>query len=195
MTKVAAGPVIEATKKAKGQDGSPHFPTLLGERPNGSQWGGDMTEEILELFIATGIVVPHEELSPNQVFEPCTYVKVSQGSVSKLFPNATFDVQISNNLERRDIIVAKKTIHVAQLDEDGKPFAGIEEKYELQTKVPFDGQATDEAWVILGPSPEGTIVWTTHPGPILGKLPNNWDGDVSRLDLYRDAYPVKRFQG
>ena len=86
MTKVAAGPVIEATKKTMGRDGSSHFLTLIGERPNGSQWGGDMTEEILELFIATGIVVPHEELSDNQVSEGCVYVKVAQGAVAKLFP-------------------------------------------------------------------------------------------------------------
>ena len=195
-TVVAAGPVIEATKKTKGRDGSSHFLTLIGERPNGSQWGGEgMTEEILELMIATGSVVPHEELSPNQVSKACTYVKVAQGLVTKLFPNATFDCVLSNDLERKDILIAKKTIHVAQLDEDGKPVAGVENKFELQTEVPFDGQATDEAWVILGPGADGLVIYTTYPGPLLGDMPENWDGDQSKLDLDNCVYPVKRYQG
>tara|TARA_R110000824_G_scaffold31342_11_gene102158 strand:+ start:131 stop:718 length:588 start_codon:yes stop_codon:yes gene_type:complete len=194
MTKVAAGPVIEATKKTMGRDGSSHFLTLIGERPNGSQWGGDMTEEILELFIATGIVVPHEELSDNQVSEGCVYVKVAQGAVAKLFPNATFDVQTSNNLLRSQIIVVRKSIHEGEFDEDGNLLNGVENKYELQTKVPFDGQVTDEAWVILGPGANGLVIYTTYPGPLLGDMPENWDGNADKLDLYRDAYPVKRFQ-
>ena len=195
-TVVAAGPVIEATKKTLGRDGSSHFLTLIGERPNGSQWGGDgMTEEILELMLATGSVVPHEELSSNQTSKGCVYVKVAQGLVSKLFPNATFDCTLSSSLEIEDIIISKKTIHVAQLDENGMPVAGIENKFELQTKVPFDAEATDEAWVILGPGADGLVIYTTYPGPLLGDMPENWDGDVSKLDLDNCVYPVKRFRG
>ena len=196
MTTVAAGPVIEATKKTLGRDGSSHFLTLIGERPNGSQWGGEgMTEEILELMLATGSVVPHEELSSNQTSKGCVYVKVAQGLVSKLFPGATFDVQISNNLEREDILVAGKSIHEGQFDEDGNLLNGVENKYELQTKVPFDGQATDEAWVILGPGADGLVIYTTYPGPLLGDMPENWDGDLSGLDLSNGAFPVKRYRG
>ena len=141
---------VEATK----QNLQSHWKTLLGERPGGSQWGREFTEDdfALEWTEATDTVDP-ELKSPG-----CHYFRLSPAEVERAFPDRKLGAIPLNQLEPDEMQNVR--IHNGP--------HGPELRYHGELDV--EG-AADEAWMIIGPEDGTLVVFTAHPGPLMKPLP------------------------
>lgn len=151
MAKSFVNSVLDATKSTM----PGHFETLLGERPRGSKWGGEMTEEILRRLPWVEDT-PHESVA----MSGCRYF---QCWTKHLFPNATVGAVPLKWLAgvRCDVAVVEGA--------HGK---------ELITDARLDVEA-HTATLIVGTHEGKEVVFTVHPGDPLLPVPADFDG----LDL------------
>lgn len=142
-----------------------HYESLLQERPTGSQWGYNPTEEDLT---SNGFEL--QELSGPHISPHCTYYKQN-------LDEHTLSFQMAESSE----VVSESSIHAK---------TGVH-GWELISGEVGRSQAR-EAWIILGPEDGEEIVFTAFPGKLLKPLPEDFNGDIDTIDL-SEGYAVKGF--
>lgn len=151
MSKSFVNTALDTTKEKM----SDHFNSLLGERPAGSKWGGEMTEEILR-------DLRWEETFPAQ--EVCFgTARYYYAVIDKVFP-AAVDAAAPLKDIPTDVIRVQEGAHGKELVADG-----------------IDPVPTMIATLIVGEHQGSWVVFTAHPGHPLAPLPKDFDGDLSSL--------------
>mgnify|MGYP001436147691 CR=1 FL=1 len=162
---VSIVPALDNTKS----ENPTHFQTLLGERPTGSQWGLEMTEEILKAFIFRDVT---EDL-PEEVTKPgCFYL---QADLTEHNPLPALPFQYMSLLP--DIL-------------GNLPIRTQEGRHGLELVCDeLTGEPVNEVSMILGPgmdegnrSVDGLMIYTVYPGQFTAALPEDWDGNIDSLN-------------
>jgi hypothetical protein len=157
-----------------------HAKTLLGERPAGSQWGG-------EGFAEHHIDLPWEDVTektPENVrFPGAKYYHIPHETRMQHFPKSSVGAIPLNEFPQELLgkIQLTQGAHGKEMqirEEDVSP--------EFTKKHEETG-----AHVITGPEDFGDAVWTAHPGPIMSPLPRDFDGDINKLFAQGKPFAVK----
>lgn len=162
-----------------------HAKTLMGERPAGSQWGGegfgeqhldlpweDVTEKVPEGAKMPGAKYWH--LPPEHRKQHFPQANVGAVPMTELPANLLSKVQMAQGAHGKEL----------QIREEDLPPELLEQAGEFG------------AHLITGPEEGvGDVVYTAFPGPIMAPLPRNFEGDVSELMKHEKPYAVKVVKG
>jgi hypothetical protein len=162
-----------------------HAKTLMGERPAGSQWGGegfgeqhldlpweDVTEKVPEGAKMPGAKYWH--LPPEHRKQHFPQANVGAVPMTELPANLLSKVQMAQGAHGKEL----------QIREEDLPPELLEQAGEFG------------AHLITGPEEGvGDVVYTAFPGPIMAPLPRNFEGDVSELMKHGKPYAVKVVKG
>jgi len=185
--------ILEKTKQLNPQ----HYATLMGERTSGSRWGIEITAEILAS--AKWRKLARSEYQEGLHLPFCDYYVIDdEGDMRAAFPHAQQCMETFSEMAARaeSYAVLGEQCPVLHLVEAVKGDHGWElratQSHHVQTR-----HATT-AWLIVGPAEDANdntiegeqMVWTIYPGEITARLPQDFDGDVSKLDSRVD-YAVK----
>ena len=158
-------PALELTKSVN----PTHFQTLLGERPTGSQWGLEMTEDILREFRFYDIT----SLLSEEVTQPgCFYLQA--------------DLMEHNPLPA--LPFQHMTLLPDALDSN-LPIRTQEGRHGLELVCDeLKGEPVNEVSLIIGPGMDedkqpvdGLMIYTVYPGQFTAALPKDWDGNIDSL--------------
>ena len=121
-----------------------YFQSLLGERPTGSKWGGEFTEEHLKLL-------NWKEFTPAEgiAYEGCRYYRAD---ISEIFPQAVNAACTIEELPEGTEIRVVKGAHGWECVADMKP------------------RPTSVATLITGEHEQGLVIFTVHPGEPMKSL-------------------------
>lgn len=142
-----------------------HYQSLLGERPGGSTWGRPFTKEDFELEWHDATDKVDESVRADN----CMYFRLSPADVARAFPDRKLQAIPLSLLDESewDKVRLRAGAHGVEL-----VYEGGEDGEEFDPEA-----AEDEAWLIVGThetnrdTPDVSIVFTAHPGPLMKSLP------------------------
>lgn len=149
--------------------------TLTGERPAGSKWGENLTEQKI-------VSLPWKKYTgapiPGVMTPIADYFYLD--NADKYFPNARQRMEMLSDAEKKGY-----QLHVRK---------GAHGSYEIVSPQVKPSGIT-QAWLIVGPASDAEgkdvsgrkMVWTLYPGKITG-ADRNWDGKLESIPEERKPY-------